>query len=223
VGLVQKLEETILQELAKLFSPVLKPLSRLWKILKGFFTAIIDAVPETIHLVKSVIQEVNEWKNFKQGISFTSGVINLQSARAGIENLITEIVAAWAGIKDIFAEGASGSVQPFKAAGEAASELADLFDSLEKFGLKEFLSKVGPKLEKAGGKVFEILAILQAIAEKVVQMVHDLQSVVDAVRDIRKAFQTGEGLFLKQSNKRKSIALAGGGNMRIRIGSLHSS
>ena len=223
MGLLQKLEETILAELAKLFAPVIKPLTRLWAILKGFFTAIIDAVPKTIHLAKSVIEEVNEWKSFKKGISFKSGVINLQSARAGIENLITEILDAWAGIKDIFTEGASGSVQPFKAAGEAAAELADLFDSLGKFGLKDFLSKVGPKLEKAGGKIFEVLAIVQAIAEKVVQLVDDLQSVVDAVRDVRKAFQTGEGLFLKQTNQRKSIALANGGNIRIRIGSLHNS
>ena len=221
MGLLQKLEDTILSELAKLFSPVLRPLKKLWGILKGFFTAIVECVPKTIHLFHSVIDEVQAWKSFKQNVSFKSGVINLQSVRDHIEDLIGEIIAAYNGIKDILTDGFKGSVGPFKAAGEAAAELADLFDGLGKFGLKDFLSKVGPKLEKAGGKIFEVLAIMQAIAEKVVQLVDDLQAVVDAIRDVRSTFQTGEGLFLKQTNKRKVLTLEDGTKIKIRVGSLH--
>ena len=223
MGLLQQIEETILNKLKALFEPVLTPLSKLWNILKGMFTAIVEVIPATIALVKSVASEVNEWKNFKENISFTGGVINLQSVKDRIQRLIEEALAAWHSLVDLFTGGFRRVVgKPFEDAEAAAEELESLFEGFGKIGLKDFLAEIGPKLEKAGGKIFEVLAIVQAVAEELLKVVQDLQSLVDFTRDVRETFESGEGLFLQQKNKRKTLALDGGGKIKIRVGKLHS-
>src|SRR5215467_4174827 len=219
--LASKVESAILKKITDLLKPVLDPLKKLWGILKGFFTAIVEVVPKTIHLIHSVIDEIQAFRDFKKGINFKTGVINLQSARDRIEDLITEVLDAWHSIVDLATNGLKGSAKPFQDAAEAASELANLFDGLGDLGLEEFVSKVGDTFKKFGGKIFEVLAIIQYVAEQIVKVVDEFQSVVDAVTDIRKTFQTGEGLFLPQTNPRKKMKLQSGGSINIRVGNLH--
>jgi hypothetical protein len=222
VGLLQEIENRLLAKLTQLFQPVLGPIKRLWEILKGMFEAIVLVVPETIDLVKLVGSEVLEWKNFKQGINFKRGVVNLQSVRDHIQDLIDELVQAWHSVVDLFTGGFRRVAgKPFEDAAEAAAELEELFSGLGKIGLSDFLKNIGPKLEKAGGKLFEVLAIVQAVAEELLHVVRDLRSIVDATKDIRTTFETGEGLFLKQTNPRQTVTLDDGTKMRIRLGNLH--
>lgn len=221
MGLIQEIEDRLLSSLSHLFEPVLRPLRRLWEILKGFFTAIIQVVPETISLVKLIYSEVNEWRHFRENLNFRTGVINLQSARDRIQQLIDEIVQGWHSLVALFTSGFKISVKPLSDAEEAAAELADLFEGLGKFGLKDFLAKVGPKLERAGGKVLEVLAIIQAIAEELLRVVRQLHDIVQATKDVRETFETGEGLFLSQNNPRRKVDLADGGAIKIRVGNLH--
>lgn len=222
MGLLQQLEETIVQKLAQVFKPVLDPLKKLWGIIKGFFTALIDVVPETITLVGDIVSEVRAWKDFKQNISFKTGVINLQSVRDRIEMLIQELIDAWNNLRELFTSGFKLPLKSVNEAVDAAEEVVTAFeDFFGKFGLREALAKLGGSLEKAGGKVFEVLALIQAVAEEALKVVREMQSIVNAVRDVRKTFQTGEGLFLSQSNKRKVVHLDDGTSMKIRLGNLH--
>lgn len=223
MGLLQQLEETILNKLKQLFAPVLTPLQRLWGILKGFFTAIVEVVPETISLAKLVYSEVLEWKNFREKINFKTGVISPSSSKQRIQDLIDELVAGWHGLVDLFTSGFKLSVKPLQDAQEAAAELADLFEGFGKLGLREFVEKIGPKIEKAGGKIFEVLAIIQAVAEELLKVVRQLNAIVVAVKDVRETFETGEGLFLSQKNPRKIVKLDDGTSMKIRVGNLHQA
>jgi len=183
----------------------------------------VEVIPATIDLVKSVASEVSEWKNFKENISFTGGVINLQSVKDRIQQLIDEALKAWHSLVDLFTGGFKRVAgKPFEDAQAAAEELESLFEGFGKLGLSDFLAEIGPKLEKAGGKLFEVLAIVQAVAEELLHVVNDLQSLVDFARDVRQTFESGEGLFLKQTNKRKTLRLESGGSIKIRLGKLHS-
>src|SRR5215475_5047250 len=141
--LAGKVESAILKKITDLLSPVLTPLKKLWSILKGFFTAIIQVVPKTIRLVQSIVTEIEAFKTFRKGINFKTGVINLQSARERIEQLVQEVIDAWNAGVAIAKNGLTGSVKPFEAAGEAAEELANLFDGFGELGLTEFVEKVG--------------------------------------------------------------------------------
>jgi phage-related protein len=226
VGLIQDIEQRLLDRLKQLFEPVIGPITRLWEILKNMFTAIVQVVPETIDLVKETYNEVLAWKDFKNQFSastFKSGVINLQSVKDRIQDLITEMLNAWHGLVDLFTGGFKRVVgKPFEDAEAAAQELEELFSGFGKIGLSDFLAQIGPKLKRAGGKLFEVLAIIQAVAEELLNVVHDLKAIVDFAKDVRETFETGEGLFLKQSNKRKVLQLKDGGTIKIRLGKLHS-
>ena len=221
--LLGNLEQRLLDKLKSFLAPVLTPLNKLWAILKGFFTAVVNIVPDTIHLATSAVEEVNAWRNFKQGISFKTGVINLQSVRQRIEDLISELITAWRSLVDLFTSGFKMPLRSIKEAQDALEEVVTGFeDVFGKLGLQEGLKRLGGILEKAGGKIFEVLALIQAVAEEAEKVVTELQSIVDAVRDVRQTFQAGEGLFLKQTNARKTVQLADGTSMKIRVGNLHS-
>ncbi len=160
MGFFDQIEASILSLLSRLFQPVITPLTKLWNIIKGFFTALIDVIPETISLVQSVIAEVNAWRTFKQGINFKSGVINLQSVRSHVEDLIQEIVDAWNSAKDLFTSGFKLPIHGVQEAADACEEVVAAFEEFGgRFGLREFLANLGSKIEKAGGKVFEILVM----------------------------------------------------------------
>ena len=214
--------DTLLNKVLEFFQPVIGPLTKLWNILKGMVTAIIDVIPATIDLVKLVYSEVLAWKTFKEGINVKTGVVNFKSARERIEDLIGELIDAWHALVDLFTGGFKRvTLKPFEDAEAAAQELADLFGGFGKIGLKA-LQDLGPKLEKLGGKLFEILAIVQAVAEELLKVVNELTTIVNAIKDVRETFQEGEGLFLSQKNPRRTVALRDGGSIKIRVGNLHS-
>lgn len=222
MSIIGDIENRLLDRLKQFFAPVLSPLTKLWNILKGFFTAIVEVVPETIDLVKLIYSEVLAWKSFREELHFKTGVINLQSAKDRILDLVDEIVTGWHSLVDLFSGGFKLSLKPLQDAEEAAAELVDLFDGLGELGILEWLQKLGPKIEKAGGKIFEVLAIIQAVAEELLKVVRELHDIVQAAKDIRETFQTGEGLFLSQSNPRRKVDLADGSTIKIRVGNLHS-
>ena len=222
MGLLQSIEERILSALKRFFAPVITPLQKLWGIIKSFFSALILVIPETITLVKGIVSEVLAWRNFRQGINFKTGVINLQSAKDRISDLIGEVVDAWNSARELFTSGFKLPLKSVEEAVDATTEVVTAFeDFFGKFGLTEFLQRLGPTLEKAGGKIFEVLALIQAVAEEALKVVREFQTILNAVTDIRKTFQTGEGLFLSQSNRRKVVTLDDGTTMKIRVGNLH--
>jgi uncharacterized phage infection (PIP) family protein YhgE len=222
VGLLQELENKALELISKLLAPVITPLQKLWAAIKNFASALIDVVPETIALVQLIISEVNAWKSFRLNVN-TKGVVNLKSAQDRIQQLLDEIVAGWRALEELFTSGFKLPLKSINEMAEAAEEVATAFEEFfGKFGLREFIGKIVPKLEKAGGKVLEILALIEAVAEEALKVVRELHDIVQALKDIRETFETGEGLFLSQKNPRKILTLNDGSTIKIRVGNLHS-
>jgi len=222
VGLIDTIENKLLDLLKSFLKPVLDPLAKLWGLIKSFATALIDVIPDTIKLVNLVIAEVLAWRTFKEGINFKSGVVNLQSAKDRLQQIIDEIISAWNALKGLFTDGFKLPLKSVNEMADAAEELVVAFeDFFGKFGLQELLQKLSGSLKKAGGKVLEVLALLEAVAEAALRVVHQLTTIVQAIKDIRETFQTGEGLFLQQKNPRKIVKLADGSSIKLRLGNLH--
>lgn len=223
MALLDLIEQRIESAVSNFLQPVIGPLQRFWNALKGFFTALIDVVPETITLVKDVITEINAWRTFRSGVNFnTKGVISIQTAKDQITDLIGEVVDAWNALVELFTSGFKLPVRGVSEAADALEEVVTAFeDVFGKLGIRQGLKRLGAVLEKAGGKVFEVLALIQAVAEEALKVVRELQAIVNAVRDARDLFQTGGGLFLKQTNPRRVETLSDGTKIKIRVGNLH--
>jgi phage-related protein len=222
VGLIQDLEDRLLSAISNFFAPVIAPLTKLWNTIKSFATALIDVIPSTISLVQLIISEVNEWRNFRQNISFKGGVINLQRTKDRLQELIDEITQAWSSLVHLFTDGFKLPVKGVQEMAEAAEEVAVAFEEFfGKFGLTTFLQRIVPVLEKAGGKVLEVLALMEAVAEEALKVVNEINDIVVALKDIRETFEHGEGLFLQQKNPRKTLPLKDGGSIKVRVGNLH--
>lgn len=222
MGLLDQIEARLLDAIKRALEPVITPLSKFWNVLKNFCTALIDVIPDTIALVRLILSEVAAWRTFKEDINFKTGVINLQSARDRIEQLIQEILDAWHALEGLFTDGFKLPLKSVNEAAEAAEEVVTAFEEFfGKFGLRELISKLSTSLEKAGGKVLEFLALLEACAEAALRVVRQITAIVTAIKDCRETFQTGTGLFLKQTNPRRTIQLADGSSIKIRVGNLH--
>jgi hypothetical protein len=58
--------------------------------------------------------------------------------------------------------------------------------------------------------------------ETIIASVDDLIAIVQALKDIRINIETADAIFLQNKNARKTVKLADGTSMKIRVGNLHS-
>jgi hypothetical protein len=132
--------------------------------------------------------------------------------------LVNEVKEAWASIQDLaksFKETVKGGGDPQAEAEEVAADLGDLSNAGE--SLLKKLPKLSRGLEK-------LLGVVSLIVEAVItwsSAIDDLQSIVDAIRDVRIEVETGDTLFLSQKNKRRVVQLEDGSSIKIRLGNLH--
>jgi hypothetical protein len=196
---------------------LLGPFGQLWDKLTLTYTHMTNIFSSGEKLTQSVISEVNAWRNFKQDIRFKSRVVQIESAVEKTRALIEGIPAAWRSIVDLFKqfkEQLGGEGNPIE---EADAATADI----EAGGIKTLLTKF-PALAKGLEKVLGFLAIAVQALEAITNAIDDLQSIVDEITRLRLEIEKLDTIFLSQSNKRKTLKLADGSSIRVRIGKLHS-
>jgi hypothetical protein len=154
------------------------------------------------HLVDSVVSEIAAWKNFKQDIRIKQRVINLETAIKKTRDLIEGIPASWRAVVDVISQIKS-AIQRDIVEEEGAALLA-----VETAGLSELV--VG-------------LTIIYQVLNFVSSVIGDLQTIVDELMRFRLEVEKLDTIFLSQSNKRKTLKLANGKTVKIRIGHLHPS
>ena len=204
----------ILQRIKAFFGPF----GKLFDSLKQSYDKLINIFDAAHKLTNSVVSEVAAWRHFKQDIRFAQRVVQLESAVQKTRDLIEGIPAAWRAIVDIvkqFKESLTQETNPIEDA-EAAS--ADI----ESGGVKTLLERF-PRLAKGLEKVLGALALVLQALESIASVIADLQTVVDEITRLRLEIEKLDTIFLSQSNKRKSLKLANGKSIRIRIGHLHRS
>jgi hypothetical protein len=166
------------------------------------FTKISGVVESVLHLIQSVKDEIEGFKNFRQDLRFKSRVVNLESAITKTRDLILGIPATWRAVLDLFSQIRSAIAKDV-AAEEGAAILA-----VETAGLSEVV--VG-------------LTVVYQIASFVESVISDLQTIVDEISRFRKEIEKLDSIFLTQSNKRKRVKLEDGSTMLIRVGKLHAA
>jgi hypothetical protein len=213
-----KFVQPIIDKIIAALGPFGKVISQAGKI----FTNFKSSFNKGVTLSSGIIAEINEWRNFKENIHVKQRVINLPIAIDKSQQLLDQIKAAWNSIVDLAKQirdqvgGEQGD--PVE---EAESAVSDIEEGGAK-GIQNLLSKF-PKLAKGLEKLLGFFAIIIGALEAVESAIDDLTNILAAITGIREEIETGETIFLSQKNSRKTIALADGGSIKIRVGSLHSS
>ncbi len=196
----------------------LGPFGKLLDKLKETYDHVVNIYDAGSTLVTSITDEVNAWRNFKQDIRFKQRVIELEAAVTKTKALIEGIPAAWKSIVDIFKQFKESLTQETNPVEDAEAATADI----EAGGIKTLLTKF-PALARALERLLGALALIVSALEAIANTVDDIQTVVDEITRLRLEIEKLDSIFLSQSNKRKTVKLADGSTMRIRIGHLHSS
>jgi hypothetical protein len=168
------------------------------------------------HLVDSILAEIAAWKNFKENVAIRTRVINVKKAIDKTEELWQQIVAAKDAVIDLWKQLKT----KFELGGNPTEEAEEAIKDLEKSGIRDLLSKF-PKLLKAFEKVLGFVALVADALETIISAIEDLQKIVDALAGLRREVEELDTVFLSQRNPRKTIRLAGGGSIKIRVGNLH--
>ena len=196
----------------------LGPFGKLFDSLKQSYDKLINIFDAAQKLTNSVVSEVNAWRNFKQDVRFAQRVVQLESAVQKTRDLIEGIPAAWRSIIDIvkqFKQSLSQETNPIE---DAEAATADI----ESGGIKTLLEKF-PALAKGLERVLGALALVLQALESIASVIDDLQTVIDEITRLRLEVEKLDTIFLSQSNKRKTLQLANGKSIRIRLGKLHPS
>jgi len=196
----------------------LGPFGKLFDSLKQSYDKLIHIFDAAEKLTNAVVSEVNGWRNFKQDVRFSQRVVQLERAIQKTRDLIEGVPAAWKSIVDIvkqLKESLTQETNPIEEA-EAASQ------DIESGGIRTILQKF-PRLAKSLERVLGALALVLQALETIANIIDDLQTVIDEITRLRLEIEKLDTIFLSQSNKRKSLKLANGKIIRVRLGKLHSS
>jgi len=213
VGLLDQLLSPFVERVKR----ALGPFGKLFDFLSRFWHGITSLGSNTQNLINLVVAEVSAWRNFRENIAYRTRIISLPAAVAQIQDLWTQVKSAWDAVVNLARELRG----KFEAGGNPTEEAQQAIEDIRASDFRTIFEKF-PKLLKGLEKVLGFVAIIVDAVESLITAVEDLTTIVNAVKAIRENIETGESVFLKQSNKRKSLKLADGGTIKIRVGNLHS-
>jgi hypothetical protein len=207
----------LIQPLLDAIKRLLGPFGKLLDIIGKFWTNLTTLGERTSKLFQSILAEITAWRNFKEDISFRTRVINVKRAIEKSQEFIDQLKLAWGAIKDLV-QNLKGK---FQTAGDPVGDAKAAVDDIESSGFKGILEKF-PKLAKGLEKVLGFVALLADALESISSGIDDLQAILDTITAIREEVETGSTVFLGQTNARRTVKLADGGTIKIRVGNLHS-
>lgn len=211
--------ERLLQPLFDKLKQVLAPFNKLIGLVGRFFDNFKTAFNNGNALAGEVVNEINEWRNFRENINVKNRVISLPKAIEQTQALLDEIRNAWSAIADL-AKQLKGEFEE-TSGGNPTEEAEQAIADIENSGFKGVIEKF-PRLFKGLEKVLGFVAIAIDALEHIAAAINDLKAIVDAIRDIREEIETGSTIFLKSNNPRRIVHLDDGTSMKIRVGNLHS-
>jgi hypothetical protein len=182
------------------FKKIISDLAKVFANFKKTYDKFTGVFTAAQHLFDSTVGEIDAWKHFKQDIRIKQRVVNLETAIKKTRELIEGIPSSWRAVLDVFKQIRS-AIQKDVIAEEGAALLA-----VETAGLSEVV--VGLTI------IYQVLSFVTSIIE-------DLQTIVDELQRLRLEIEKLDTVFLSQSNKRKTVKLASGKTMKVRIGHLH--
>jgi hypothetical protein len=182
------------------FKQILGDLGKVFTNFKRTYEKFTGVFTAAHKLFDTVVSEIAGWKNFKQDLRLKQRVINLETAIQKTRDLIQGIPASWHAVVDLFSQIKSAIAR------DVVEEEGAALLAVETAGLSEIV--VG-------------LTIIYQVLSFVTSTIDDLQTIVDEVMRFRLEIEKLDTIFLSQSNKRKTLKLADGKTIRIRLGKLH--
>lgn len=219
MGLIDDLVSRILNPIIDRIKAALGPFGKLFDLIGKFFTGFRDSFNKSLQLSNLITSEIHAWVTFKEDIHFRTSVINIPIAIEKTKQLIDEIQNAWHAIIDI------GQQIKKQASGQTESPTEEAIAAekdIQASGIKTLLEKL-PRLAKGLERILGFLAIAIGVLESVQSGIDDLTDIVTAIKDLRLTIEEGAIIFLQQKNPRKTVQLADGSSMRLRVGTLHPS
>lgn len=216
MSLITDAIDRLLAPLFEKIKQVFAPFGKLVDFITKFWTSLTSIGSRIRDLVNTIVSEVDEWRNFKESVSFRTKLISLPAAVDHVQDFIAEVRTAWAAVLDLIQQLKS----KFETTGNPTEEAEQALADIESSGFKSILEKF-PKLFKGLEKLVGFLAILLDAFESISAAVDDLQAIVNVARDFRNDIETGGPFFLKQSNPRRTDHLDDGTPIKIRVGNLH--
>lgn len=194
-------QQLTIDNLISVLKGALRDVVKLFKNVTTTFQKAVTLVGDAEHLFDTVVGEIDAWKHFKQDIRLRSRVINLERAIEKTRALIEGIPASWRAV-------------------------LDLFSQIKKAVAKDIVAEEGAALlavETAGlSEVATAIAILYQVLSFATDTIGDLQTIIDELQRLRLEVEKLDTIFLQQDNKRKTLKLANGKTIRVRVGALHS-
>lgn len=181
----------------------------------GHITTLLSRID---HLITSIRDEISAFAGWKEDVRFKSRVVNIPAAAEKIGELVTGLRDAWNAIITLvqnFREQATGS-DPEQEAAQLAEDLGDAGN------IGESLLRRLPKLSQGLEKLLGVVTLFVDAVVEWSDAIDQLQTIIDEITRIREAVETGETIFLSQKNPRRTLQLANGGSIKIRVGKLHS-
>lgn len=218
MSFVGDLVDRVLTPIVDAIKKALGPFGKVFDLISKFFTGFRDSFNKGVALSVAIINEIHEWRNFKENIHVKQRVVNLPIAIDKSQELLQKIIDAWHAIVDLAKEiqkQAKGQTE------DPTAEAEEAVSDIESSGVKTLLEKF-PKLAKGLEKLLGFLAVAVGVLESIQNAIDDLTKIVAAITGIREEIETGSTVFLQQNNPRKTVQLADGTSMKIRVGNLHS-
>lgn len=194
----------------------LGPFGKVLDKVKEAYDHLVNILNDAQHLADSVVGEITAWKTFKEDVRIRQRVVQLERAIEKTRSLVLGIPEAWKSILDIIKQVRSN----IGGGADAATEAEAAVEEVEAGGVKGILERF-PALAKGMERLLGVLAILIQALESISNVIRDAQQIVDEIKAIRLEIERLDTIFLQQSNKRKTVRLADGTTMKIRLGKLH--
>jgi hypothetical protein len=156
----------------------------------------IGVIEDAEALISEATTEWDELTHFKFVIAWKTRVISVPRVFDNIQELIALPQKVVDAIRDLI------------------TNVRTRFTTLE---AAEAVEEVIPGIGQAAGIITAICEVLIIIKGTIA----DLKVIVDAIQTLRKDIEDLDAIFLPNRNPRRLEALAAGGNIKIRVGSLH--
>jgi methyl-accepting chemotaxis protein len=204
--------------LFQLIRRFLGPFGKVLDKVKETYDHLVNILNDADHLADSIRGEITAWKTFKQDIRIRQRVVQIERAIEKTRSLIQGIPEAWRSILEIIKQVRAN----IGGGADAATEAEAAVEEVEAGGVKGILERF-PALARGLERLLGVLAILIQALESISKVIQDVQQIVDEIKAIRLEIERLDTIFLQQSNKRKTVRLADGRTLKIRVGKLHDN
>jgi hypothetical protein len=179
-------------------------------------THFLEVLKETVDDAVSIYEQV---KDFELQPHWKIRALSVPEAIENIKELGQAPTKIFIAVRDLW-QRVKGSIDNFKsplAEAEAAVEEAGALEG----GILRIFPRLATLIGKAATRVVAVAGVIFQIATDVDNAIADIHTIVQQARSIIEKLNHLDVVFMKQTNPRRTVTLADGSTMKIRVGHLH--